>query len=159
WTDFGGGGETDGSGSHIRAQIFDANGAAVGNEFIVNSTTVNDQLEPTVTALANGGLAVALTNPFTQKHTDTLIPPFTANGTPKANDFFIDGTANSNESAVSMIGLADGNLFVTWQDAGSALESDGSGSHIRGRILSGIDGSGLSDEFIINSTTAGDQSQ
>ncbi|MFI0843847.1 calcium-binding protein [Mesorhizobium sp. IMUNJ 23232] len=152
WVDSGGDGETDGSGSHIRAQRFDANGADVGDEFVVNSTTLNDQSEPTVTALANGGFAVAWTHRFDADDTDVILRIFNANGLPVTSDVFIDGDFNINENSVSMVGLPDGHLFVTWTDADSTGEGDGSLSHIRGQVISGGDGSALSGPFIINTT-------
>ncbi len=48
----------DGSGSAIKAQIFDANGARVGGEFVVNSYGANNQYEPSVAVLANGDFVV-----------------------------------------------------------------------------------------------------
>ena len=50
WTDLA----SDGSGSGVRAQIFDANGVPVGGEFQVNSSTLNNQDQSSVTALAGG---------------------------------------------------------------------------------------------------------
>ncbi|MFI0847511.1 hypothetical protein [Mesorhizobium sp. IMUNJ 23232] len=159
WEDAGNGGdgETDGSNSHIRGQMFDANGAEVGDEFVVNKTTLDRQFAPTVTALANGGFAVAWTHVFDADDTDVRLRIFSATGVPQFNDVLVDGDSNVNEGTVSMIGLADGNIFVAWQDQGSALETDGSFSHIRGKVISGLTGGNLSGEFVINTTTLLDQ--
>src|SRR4029079_8644698 len=54
WVDTGGLGG-DGSGSSIRAQMFDATGHKVGLEFLVNTTTLNDQDIVSVSALKSGG--------------------------------------------------------------------------------------------------------
>lgn len=48
--------ETDSG--EIRGRVFDANGNAVGEDFLVNTTTDGDQDRPQITALANGGFAV-----------------------------------------------------------------------------------------------------
>jgi hypothetical protein len=54
WLDYSGlGGDTDGAG--LKAQLFNASGAKVGSEFLVNTTTVSDQFDPAVTALSSGG--------------------------------------------------------------------------------------------------------
>ena len=45
---------TDGSGSHIRGQIFNADGVATTEAFIVNTTTGDDQGEVSLTTLADG---------------------------------------------------------------------------------------------------------
>ena len=55
-----------------------------------------------------------------------------------------------------MVGLANSNYMVVWTDDGSAGETDGSGSHIRGKILS-ADGGTVLDEFIVNSTAPNNQ--
>ncbi|MEQ1955193.1 calcium-binding protein [Mesorhizobium sp. CN2-181] len=159
WEDAGtgGDGETDGSVSHIRGQMFDANGAEVGDEFVVNKTTLDRQFAPTVTALANGGFAVAWTHVFDANDTDVRLRIFSATGVPQFNDVLVDGDSNVNEGSVSIIGLADGNIVVAWQDQGSALETDGSFSHIRGKVISGSTGGDLSGEFVINTTTLLDQ--
>jgi len=49
----------DGQGGGIYGQRYDSTGSSVGEEFRINSTTTNDQAEPTITALANGGFIVA----------------------------------------------------------------------------------------------------
>ena len=51
----------DGSGTAIKAQVFDAAGVKQGAEFLVNAAGARDQVTPTVTALANGGFSVAWT--------------------------------------------------------------------------------------------------
>lgn len=43
----------------IRARLFNANGAAAGDDFIVNSTLADNQRDPTVTVLTNGRIAIA----------------------------------------------------------------------------------------------------
>lgn len=58
WTDTSQtGGDT--SGYAVRAQLFNADGSQSGAEFLVNTTTLNIQLEPTITALADGRFVVA----------------------------------------------------------------------------------------------------
>ncbi|MBO3762536.1 calcium-binding protein [Ciceribacter sp. L1K22] len=49
----------DPSGAGIYMQRYAADGTAVGGETLVNSTTVGNQIEPVVTALANGGWVVS----------------------------------------------------------------------------------------------------
>jgi hypothetical protein len=48
----------DGSGEGVYAQRYAADGSAAGAEFRVNTTTLQDQLYPSVTALAGGGFLV-----------------------------------------------------------------------------------------------------
>ena len=61
WTDNSGLGG-DASGSAIKAQLYDANGASVGGEFLVNTATTNAQSAASVAALASGGFVVTWTD-------------------------------------------------------------------------------------------------
>ncbi|OAF15866.1 hypothetical protein AYJ54_39290, partial [Bradyrhizobium centrolobii] len=56
WSDEGTG---DGSGSAIKAQVYDAAGNKIGGEYIVNAQITSNQLYPTVAALANGGFVIS----------------------------------------------------------------------------------------------------
>ncbi len=58
WTDTRqSGGDT--SGDAVLAQVFNADGSKAGGEFLVNTTTTRDQLQPTITALADGRFVIA----------------------------------------------------------------------------------------------------
>lgn len=46
-------------GGDIKAQVFSANGAKEGNEFLVNTEATGDQSGSTITSLSNGGFVVA----------------------------------------------------------------------------------------------------
>jgi Ca2+-binding RTX toxin-like protein len=58
WEDLAG----DGDGSAIKAQVFTAAGDKSGEAFTVNTSTADDQTDPTVTALANGDAFVTWTD-------------------------------------------------------------------------------------------------
>ncbi len=49
----------DGSLAAIKAQLFDKNGAALGDEFLVNTEGLASQVSPTVTTLADGRVAIS----------------------------------------------------------------------------------------------------
>ncbi|NJL09007.1 MAG: hypothetical protein HC900_12785, partial [Methylacidiphilales bacterium] len=57
WTDYSGT-LGDSSGSSIKAQVYDASGAKVGSEFLVNTETAGWQEYPSITGLTNGGFVV-----------------------------------------------------------------------------------------------------
>lgn len=56
WSDEGS--PSDGSSSSIKAQVYDANGAKIGGEYLVNSQPGSNQYYPTTAALANGGFVI-----------------------------------------------------------------------------------------------------
>src|SRR5688572_486086 len=58
-------GETgDGANSAVRGQLFDADGQKLGAEFLVNTTTADDQRASSVAALESGGFVVAWLHGF-----------------------------------------------------------------------------------------------
>ncbi|MEE1656947.1 cadherin domain-containing protein [Microvirga sp. CF3062] len=52
----------DASGTSIRAQVFYADGRKDGAEFLVNTSTVSDQLDPSIVAFADGRFAISWTD-------------------------------------------------------------------------------------------------
>jgi Ca2+-binding RTX toxin-like protein len=53
------GGDSDTSGTAIKAQVFDDAGAKLGAELIVNTTTAADQIEPVIAGLATGEFVIS----------------------------------------------------------------------------------------------------
>jgi NAD(P)H-dependent flavin oxidoreductase YrpB (nitropropane dioxygenase family) len=49
----------DSDGTSIKAQIFDAAGAKVGSEFLVNTEAASYQFKPVIARLADGGFVVS----------------------------------------------------------------------------------------------------
>jgi RTX calcium-binding nonapeptide repeat (4 copies) len=158
WKDDGGPTLNDGSGSHIGAIVLTGNNHETlnGPQFIVNSTTVNDQSQPAIALLDNGNVVITFTHAFSATDDDLRGRVFNASGAALANDFSIDANT-AREFDSSIVALPGAQYFVSWTDNGSATETDGSGSHIRGAIMSGTGGTNVSGDFIINSSTTGDQ--
>lgn len=124
----------DGSGGAVKGQLFDASGAAVGNEFLANSEAANFQDQPVVTALPSGGFVVVW------KTSDTLQDGsggalkgqyFDASGQAIGNEFLVNSLTSGAQSLASLTTLDDGTVLVTWaSDSG-----DGSGVAVRGRTF------------------------
>lgn len=55
----------DTSDSAVIGQLFDASGTAIGSEFLVNTTTGDDQYDPEITTLENGDVVVIWTDSST----------------------------------------------------------------------------------------------
>ncbi|WP_439370836.1 beta strand repeat-containing protein [Bradyrhizobium sp. DASA03120] len=141
----------DGSGSLIRARLFNADGTAVGDDFIVNSTTFNSQVEPTVTALPDGHFVVTWRSEDGGDGSGTLIRArlFNADGTAVDDDFIVNSTTFGSQSGPTVTALPDGHFVVTWQ---SNDGGDGSDSLIRARLFN-ADGTAVDNDFVVNSTT------
>jgi hypothetical protein len=148
----------DGSGNCIRGRLFNADGSAIGDDFILNSTTASDQSSPSITTLADGRFVVTWESLDNGADLDIRARVFNADGSPDdavndGDDFLVGTTMTDDQSGPSVTTLADGGFVVTWmsEDVG-----DGSGNCLRGRVFS-ADGSAAGDDFLINSTAASSQ--
>ncbi|WP_299471232.1 Ig-like domain-containing protein [uncultured Roseibium sp.] len=133
WTDYNG---SDGSSGGVYAQIYDASGADVGSEFLVNQTTANWQWEPAVTATPDGGFFVTWYGYGTPNGStfDIVGRHFDATGTPLTDDIIIndDGTG-TDPRRPDVIALANGGIVVGWDYP--AANGDGSGRSVYQRFL------------------------
>ncbi len=158
WTDQSVSG-SDTSFAAIRARIFNSDGTQSVQEFLVNTTTANDQFESSVTALADGRFVVSWTdNSSTTGDTSgTAIRAriFNADVTQSVPEFLVNTTTASNQVASSITALADGRFVVSWTD-NSLSGGDTSTTAIRAGIFN-ADGSQLVQEFLVNTTTANGQ--
>ncbi|AUW57390.1 hypothetical protein C1T17_04025 [Sphingobium sp. SCG-1] len=155
WTDA----TADGSGSGVKAQLYDANGVAVGGEFLVNSTTLNAQDQASVTGLASGGFVVTWTdNSGTGPDADKngiKAQLYDANGAAVGGEFLVNTTTQLGQSNSVTTSLASGGFVISWVDA-SATAPDAKGTGVRAQIYNAA-GAKVGGEFLINSTITGSQ--
>ncbi|PJE01524.1 MAG: hypothetical protein CK429_35370 [Mycobacterium sp.] len=155
WTDLSGT-APDTSGTAIRGRIYDANGTATGADFIVNTTTANSQIEPSIAALSDGRFVVTWTDQSGASPATIAIRGrvYDANGTATSADFIVNTTSGGQQQP-SIAALSDGRFVVTWTDSSG---TDGSGSGIRGRVYE-ANGTATGPDFSVNTTTLNSQSQ
>ncbi|SCY16028.1 calcium-binding protein [Microvirga guangxiensis] len=142
-------GTGDGSGSSIKAQIYNANGTMHGGEFVVNTTTHNDQSNPVVTATKDGGFAVGFADiPDPAKFERVFrVVTFKADGTRSGSDTV--AAIDNGNTASSIVALADGRIVLTWDGKiGSANDTQ----EIWGQILDP-----RSQAIVLNGSEADDQ--
>ena len=145
----------DGSGWGIYAQRYAADGTPSGGEFRVNTTTSNEQSQPSITALAGGGFVVSWTsNGQDGSGWGIYAQSYAANGSPSGNEFRVNSTTYDTQYQPSSTGLADGGFVLTWESYGQ----DGSGWGIYAQRYA-ADGTPSGSEFQVNTTTSSDQSQ
>jgi Ca2+-binding RTX toxin-like protein len=140
----------DGSGSAIKAQIYDADGNTVGAEFLINSQTPSDQLQPTITGLTNGGFVVSWwTNDGSQDGSGTAIKAqiYDAFGAIVGAEFLVNSQTLSDQKYPTVTGLADGGFIVSWTSFDSA--QDGSEYAIKVQIFDAT-GTKIGAEFLAN---------
>ena len=110
----------DGSGSHIRAQMFSGNGAAPidapAGEFIVNTTAAGDQTWPAIAALADGRFMVT----WNSAGGEIRGRVFGSDGTPLSDDYQVASGAGVHESAVTA--LNDGRFFITYTQSSNGVD-------------------------------------
>jgi Ca2+-binding RTX toxin-like protein len=138
----------DGSGVNIRARLFDASGNAVASDFVVNSTTVNDQFRPTVTALPDGRFVVTWFSFDDEVNGDIRARLFNANGNALASDFLVNSTTAGPQTNSTVTALPDGHFLVTWQSSDeAAVDWD-----VRARLFD-ANGTAVGSDFLVNSAT------
>ncbi|MBJ7901613.1 MAG: hypothetical protein GC158_17230 [Cyanobacteria bacterium RI_101] len=157
WSDSSESGGDISSGA-IRAQFFNANGTRLGSEFLVNTTTINNQLDPSVAVLKNGRFVVTWTD-FSFTGGDTFAEGirgqiFNADGSRFGNEFLVNTTTAFPQNQSTVTALADGGFVVAWSDI--SFTQDDSGYGVRARVFN-ANGAPLGNDFQANVTTASDQ--
>ena len=132
-----------------------------GTEFLVNTTSLNDQSGPTITALANGRFVVTWMDysgtAAINSGIDLRAQIFNADGSAFGAEFLVNTTTASWQSDPNITALADGRFVVAWRDDG-ASGGDTSSTAVRAQMFN-ADGSTFGAEFLVNTTTADIQYQ
>ena len=119
------------------AEVFDANGQAVGQEFPVNTSIIGAEVQPSVSSLDFGGFVVTW-----RSGSDIFGRVFSGGGTPLDNEFLVDATVVGDPGVTALVG---GGFLVTWTDnAGGSLS-------IHGRIFD-VYGQAVGNEFVVDPT-------
>ena len=140
----------DDDGDAVVARRYAANGAPVGDEFVVNTTTASHQSQASVAMKADGSFVVLWRS--TGQDDDgwgVFGQHFDASGAPVGDELQVNEEEDNHQELVSAAFHSDGSLMVVWE----STEQDGSAGGIYGRVY---DPMGLAgDEFRINTTTQG----
>jgi VCBS repeat-containing protein len=108
----------DNSGSAILGRFLAANGAPIGNEFVINQNGEGQQDSVSVAALENGGFAVAWTSSLSNINAEILLPSslilrtFNAQGTPQSNDITLGNLGLAGQSQTDIAVSTNGNIVV-----------------------------------------------
>ena len=146
--------EQDGSGGGIYAQRYLADGTPAGNEFRVNANASNNQSKPDIALDADGDFVITWTSSAQDGSGDGIYAQrFTADGTTAGSEFLVNTVTSMDQSNSSIAMDADGDFVITW----TSSTQDGSGFGIYAQRFN-ADGTAAGNEFVVNSTTTGDQS-
>jgi hypothetical protein len=108
------GGPNAANSGEIYARRYNANGAPVTGQFIVNTTLVRTQTAPSAAALANGGFVVVWST-LTNTGGNIVGQRYNANGVKAGGEIAITTTAGS-ENTPEVTGLTNGGFVVAWND-------------------------------------------
>ena len=139
----------DGSGSAIKAQLFDTSGAPVGSEFLVDTQTTGTQSSPELTALASGGFVATWTSNASGDD-DIKAQIFSATGAKVGTEFRVNNTFTGAQSASDVTASSNGNFIVTWSDPAN-------GGDIRARLFSST-GTAITTDIQVHAFSSSAQS-
>ena len=124
---------SDGSSLGIFGQRYDASGVPAGIEFRVNTTTANEQEQPDVTSLGDGGFVVVWQSEVQDGDGYGIYGQrYDENGNAADSEFLINTYITSWQTMPSVTALENGGFVVSWQSGGQ----DSSGTGIYSQIFS-----------------------
>lgn len=108
--------KVDGSDYGIAARVYDADGNPVGDEFVVNSTTKKDQVDPDIVSLKDGGFVVVWNSEKGEAGGDDGIfgQAYNANGDAWGDEFQISSDNFDDSGAPKVEATDDGGFIVVW---------------------------------------------
>ncbi|MGL1920628.1 MAG: Ig-like domain-containing protein [Hyphomicrobiales bacterium] len=144
-------GAADGSGSALKAQMYDMAGVASGGEFLVNSESDSSQSEPSVAALTSGGFVISWsTADINADGSGSAIKTqiYDASGNPVGNETLVNTEHENFQNSPAIAGLIDGGFVISWTT--TDVNGDGSGSSIKAQMYNATGGL-VGSEFLVNS--------
>ncbi len=143
----------DGSGNGIFRQNYDANGAPLGFEFQVNTTTAGNQDNPAAAMNLNGRFVVVWESEDTDGSGEGIRGRrYDATGAAFGNDFALNTYTTGNQDDPSVAIKFDADFVAVWQSTGQDTDSDGI-------FAQQFNPSGTTNgaEFQVNTTFVGNQ--
>jgi hypothetical protein len=122
WTSDG----QDVSGSGVYGQRYNATGVAQGSEFRVNTYTTNNQFQPAVTALSDGGFVVTWSSSGQDgSNYGVYGQRYNATGVAQGTEFLVNTYTTNNQFQPAVTALSNGEFVVTWSSNGQDEEGGG----------------------------------
>jgi hypothetical protein len=148
WDSFG----QDGNLAGVYAQLYDAAGARIGGEFLVNTYTTGSEGAPAVAASASGEFLVVWSGTLQDgSNTGILGQRVGPTGTLIGPEFPVNTYTTGFQTSPRVAATTGGNFVVVWAGIGT----DGSSFGVFGQCFTGFAPSGA--EFQVNTYTTGDQ--
>jgi len=144
----------DGNSYSIFAQRYDDAGALLGSEFQVNNDTTNDQAQPVIAPLNDGGFVVAWESSNGQDGDayGVFAQRYNSNETLFSSKFQVNNYTTSSQSNPAIVPLNDGGFVVAWHSNGQ--DGDAFGIFAQRHDASGAT---MGSEFQVNNYTTSSQ--
>lgn len=120
----------DAHGFGVKAQIFDKEGNSIGDEFLVNSQLNFSQLNPSITALSDGGFVITWGSKDGVDDTSDYgikAQIYDENGNAIGDEFLVNSQTNSHQRYPSITSLNDGGFVITWYSYDGVDDSSSTG--------------------------------
>ena len=151
----------DSSKDSIKAQMFDAAGAKVGGEFLVNTATSNNQQAPTVAPLDTGGFVISWADASTQGgDTDFYgikAQVYDEGGNRVGGEVLVNTTIANAQLQPSVTALSFGGFVINWADYSGSNSEQGTAG-IKAQMFDAF-GQRVGGEFAVNTQTLGTQAE
>lgn len=146
----------------VRARLLDADGAPQGPSFSVPTSTRDNQLNPDIAALADGGF-VAVWGDGSNRAPDTDMSAtrarmYDADGTPRGDDSVLNTTTDGFQNTPQVAGLDGGGFVTVWRSFEDPFGDQDTDRDVVARVHN-ADGSARTGEIALATTTAADQAQ
>jgi hypothetical protein len=153
----------DGSGNGLYGQRFDLTGAALGDEFIINTTVSGQQgnlfngRAHDVVGLADGGWVATWYDSAKDGSSGGIyMQRFDANGTMLGTETLVNSVTSGDQRSPTVVALVDGGYAISW--ASDAQDGWGYGVYQKVYEANGLERqSRPSNDILVNSNTASDQ--
>ncbi|MEM9557957.1 MAG: hypothetical protein AAGC60_27105 [Acidobacteriota bacterium] len=142
----------DGSFGSIVARLFGADGAPLTGEIAVNTTTLDNQNDPVVVAVANGFRIAWESDAVDGSGEAVVMRSFDLDAMPTSGEVTVNLSTSGDQEDPDLAVLADGRFAVVWESDGQ----DGDGESVVARVFA-ADGTALTGELVLNQTILGDQ--
>jgi hypothetical protein len=145
----------DANGLGVYEQLYAANGKTQGKETPVNKTMLHDQSLPTIAPLDNGGFVIAWQSALQDgSGLSIYVQRYTPAGAKSGGETRVNTTTANDQSTPAVAAFSNGGYVVVW----ASNKQDGSGQGVYAQAFNDA-GAKVNVEFLVNTTTAGDQLQ
>ncbi len=134
----------------IRAQLYDPNGAAVGGEFTVNSSTGGSRVRPTVQYTPTDDIVVTWYGSGVGDSDGIYARRLAGDGSFLGDEWLVNETTTGSQTSANLGVASSGEFIISWRS------DDGDGLGVFARLYD-ASGKAVGSEFQVNQFTSGNQ--